>query len=88
MIAVELTRVVVDEPLEHFGRHGVATEPVAIHAGSPDYGRVRYLPQLALVVIEHRRGEAIIVPVEHVWHMTTTIADRDVVDALAVVVSP
>ena len=87
MIAVELTSVVVDEPTEHHVRHGARCEPVVITAGSSIYGRVRYLPQLALVVIEGRNGAAVIVPVEHVWHMTTTVDDRDVVDALAQVIA-
>jgi hypothetical protein len=86
MIAVELVRVVVDEPTEQHGRHSVRSEPVALHAGSSQFARIRYLPQLALVVIECRSGEAMIVPVERVWHMTTTIGDREVVDALAQVI--
>jgi hypothetical protein len=72
MIAVELVRVVVDEPSsEHGWSTPGVTSQVELHAGDSYIKRLVYLPQLALVVAEHRDGRNFVVPVEHVWHMTT-----------------
>lgn len=86
MIAVELSSVVCDEPCDDRLRGGPVVEPVRLHAGTAYHGRIRYLPQLALVVIEHRAGYSLIVPVEHVHHMTTDAIGLDVVALLGEVV--
>lgn len=87
MIAVDLISVVVDEPVDDPGVHGAMTEPVRLFAPNGMNKRIRYLPQLALVVINHGAGYATIVPIEHVHHMTTTVDELDVVDVLGSVLS-
>lgn len=86
MITVALLSVVAEEPAG-WDRQGRPTyEPRLLNAGSADWAAISYLPQLALVVAEHRAGHAVIIPVEHVRHMTTDYSDRDLLGTLARVI--
>lgn len=71
MIAIELVRVVADEPIVPTTSHGrVRSEPKALAVDEWGVLGIVYLPGLALVVVTYADTSSCIVPVEHVWHMT------------------
>jgi len=86
MIALELSRVVVDEPVEAYSRRGSAHVLTDCRAGDANWAHLHYLPQLALVVMVHRAGHVCIVPIEHVWHMTAPHSAGDSLELLASVI--
>lgn len=79
MIAIELGSVVADEPLVPTGQHARAScQPTRLACGEYGVQRIAYLPGIALVVVVYMDETAVIIPVEHVWHMSV----RGGVDAL------
>lgn len=88
MIAVELGAVVADEPILPTTHHGRANcQPTRLEVGLYGVERIVYLPGIALVVVTYRDGSAIIVPVEHVWHMSVR-GGVDALEQLAQVMTP
>lgn len=86
MIALELSRVVVDEPTHGDLYGNVTSRASEIIVGSlRGCHRAVYLPQLALVAIEWFNAPPSIVPLEHVWHMDAT-GGGDVLELLASVI--
>lgn len=87
MIGVELARVVADEPITPTGQHARARcQPTAIVLEEWGARRITYLPQLALVVVDYAPHPAVIIPVEHVWHMTV-LEGESVLGTLAQVIA-
>jgi hypothetical protein len=87
VIAVELGAVVADEPIipERHAAH-VRCEPKRLAVGEWGIERIVYLPGIALVVVTYQDTSVVVIPVEHIWHMSVRVG-VDALDLLAQVMA-